>query len=579
MEGWEVFVLHHLVTTESQSVDTLGKDDRTVECFEVIVLDSDTRLSFSTMEILLLVLQVRNFRIDGNHRFCKLEEVSQRVDELVFTDSHVTASTCLEPAIAVATKKDGCTRCMVESITFYHGLQRCAEQGTTSTVVADYIVCKVYFRTPFQVFDTEAFFGIDRCIQWIHEGNLEFLGSVDSFLIIRFDSCHFVLLVENLHSVGAYELNLVTLTSPIESVCLRMHVSAYYGLVVEALHNLQVSTMHVDGIVHHAFVQTVARDNLTLTAREVSSIGLCSEVTRIVLATEAYVELFEGDVLADLCQETHTFGIMDAYIFQAGILVHMHEDARSRTLVVTHGHLGTRNETGILPMRCMECTFVNLLGVVGRAPQVAGLIYHMAGLTVERDTGLRIVHPSFAIAFEVCILAHTCLSPWFDAEGHALVSAFHNFNLGDVRLCKVDAEILEHGVFRTYKRERKHASVENEVRSCPVEGKVLPVFQSQAHRFRVRLVVVRNVILLLHGSIYMEIITAFFEKQSHFLAFVGLLDGYQGFLHLGREVFFRIRHDAVIAHLHHFFIGTCTHQEAKHAYFKNYLFHEVVLDG
>ena len=43
-----------------------------------------------------------------------------------------------------------------------------------------------------------------------------------------------------------------------------MHIASHHGLVVQALHYLQISAMHIDGIVHHAFVQPVARYNLTL---------------------------------------------------------------------------------------------------------------------------------------------------------------------------------------------------------------------------------------------------------------------------------------------------------------------------
>ena len=218
------------------------------------------------MEILLLVIQVRNFRINRDDCFSKLEKVSQRVNELIVTDSHVTTSTCFKPTVAVATQQNSRTRCMIKCIAFYYGLQWSTEQSTTGTVVTNHIVCKVHFRAPFQVFNTEAFTFIDSCIQRIHEGNLEFLGTVNGFLIIRSNVGHFVLSVKDFHGIRANELNLVTLTTPIETVGLRMHVSAYYGLVIQTLYNLQVSTMNIDCIVHHAFVQPVTRYNLALTS-------------------------------------------------------------------------------------------------------------------------------------------------------------------------------------------------------------------------------------------------------------------------------------------------------------------------
>ena len=77
MESGEVFVLNDGIALESQPVDTLGKDNGTVECFETVVLNDYSRMSFSSMEILLLVLQVRYFRIDGDNRFRKLEEIGE----------------------------------------------------------------------------------------------------------------------------------------------------------------------------------------------------------------------------------------------------------------------------------------------------------------------------------------------------------------------------------------------------------------------------------------------------------------------------------------------------------------------
>ena len=77
VECWEVFILYNGIATESQSVDALGKNNRTVKCFEVIVFYYYTRMTLSTMEILLLVVQVLDFRIDGNDGFRKLEEIGQ----------------------------------------------------------------------------------------------------------------------------------------------------------------------------------------------------------------------------------------------------------------------------------------------------------------------------------------------------------------------------------------------------------------------------------------------------------------------------------------------------------------------
>ena len=321
MEGREILVLNHFVATESQPVDALGKDNRAVEGLEQVVLNHHTRTTLTPVEILLLSLQVRDFGIDGNHGFGELEEIRQGVDELVLTDGHVAASSRLEPSVAIAAKEDGRTRCMVEHVTLNHGLQRGAEQGATGTVVANHIVGKIDFGTPFEVFDAEALALVDGGIKRLYKADFKFLGTIDGFLVERFDGGNFILAIEDFHRVRAHELHLVALASPIEAVGLRMHISTHHGLVVKALHNLQVRAVHVDGIVHHPLVQSVARHNLALASREVGRIGLCGEVSRVVLATEADVEFLQGDVFADLRQQAHPLGIMYGHVFQTCVLI------------------------------------------------------------------------------------------------------------------------------------------------------------------------------------------------------------------------------------------------------------------
>ena len=153
------------------------------------------------MEILLLVIQVRNFRINGNNRFRKLEEIGERVDKLVVTDGYITASTGLEPAVTIPAKQNRRTRCMVEYVSFNYGLQRSTEQGTSGTVVTNHIIRKIHFRTPFQVLYTETFFCMDSLIQRIHESNLEILGTMQGFLIMWSNRSNFILFIQHFHGL------------------------------------------------------------------------------------------------------------------------------------------------------------------------------------------------------------------------------------------------------------------------------------------------------------------------------------------------------------------------------------------
>ena len=318
--------------------------------------------------------------------------------------------------------------------------------------------------------------------------------------------------------------------------------------------------MYIDGIVHHTFVQAVAGNDFTFTTREVGSISLSREISRIVFTTQTYIELFEGNVFRNLCQQAHSLCIMHTDVFQTGILTFGQEDTRSRTLIVTHSHLCSRNQSGILPMRRAESTLIQLFRIIGRTPEVTGLVHHMAGFSIECNTGLRIVFPSFAITFKMGIFTNSSLGPRFDEINHTIITIFHNLNLSNMRFCKVNTEILQHGIFRTDKRNGKHAAIEIEIGTATIQSQILPVFQCQAHRFRVRLVVVGNVVFLLESTVGMKIITTFFKNQGYILAFVLLLDKSQRLLHLGRKILLSIRLNAIIAHVYSLFLRTSAHQ-------------------
>ena len=81
-----------------------------------------------------------------------------------------------------------------------------------------------------------------------------------------------------------------------------MHVTAFKGVVIYTLHNFQICSVHIDGIVHHTFIESVHRSNLTLAAREMGSICLSGEVACIVVALQANREAIQIKILTHLRQ-------------------------------------------------------------------------------------------------------------------------------------------------------------------------------------------------------------------------------------------------------------------------------------
>lgn len=101
MEGRIYIILNNLVPAEQQAIDRFCIKQRHVEGLEGIILDSNC-VRPAAMKILPLMLQVRDFRIDGDYGVCELVHACKHIDEPVPANSNIVASASLEPAIAVA---------------------------------------------------------------------------------------------------------------------------------------------------------------------------------------------------------------------------------------------------------------------------------------------------------------------------------------------------------------------------------------------------------------------------------------------------------------------------------------------
>lgn len=102
MEGWEIVVVGYAVAGETQSVDGFRIKQRQVKCVEYVVGNNDTGSVVPSVEICGLGIKFGNYRIDRDHSLCKLEHVSQGVDEAVACDGDVAAGSGFEPSVAVA---------------------------------------------------------------------------------------------------------------------------------------------------------------------------------------------------------------------------------------------------------------------------------------------------------------------------------------------------------------------------------------------------------------------------------------------------------------------------------------------
>ena len=131
-----------------------------------------------------------------------------------------------------------------------------AEQGTTRTVVADCVAVEDDLGGPLKVLYAILSVGnVGR--QRFLELYLELLAA-GKLLLVEWSNLNDTVALGNLHHVGTHELHAVAGTAPIETIGLAMHIAANKCIVIKALHNAQICSVNVDGIVHHALVQTVA---------------------------------------------------------------------------------------------------------------------------------------------------------------------------------------------------------------------------------------------------------------------------------------------------------------------------------
>ena len=68
--------------------------------------------------------------------------------------------------------------------------------------------------------------------------------------------------------------------------------------------------MHIDGIVHHAFVEAVFGDECAAALHKVGGIGLSGEIALRIFG-DAHIEAVEVNIGAHLRHQTHTFGIVN----------------------------------------------------------------------------------------------------------------------------------------------------------------------------------------------------------------------------------------------------------------------------
>ena len=266
--------------------------------------------------------------------------------------------------------------------------------------------------------------------------------------------------------------------------------------------------MHIDGIIHHTFIQTTDRTDQSLTAGEMSRIGLCREITWIVLATQADREFIQRDIFTHLGQQPHSFSIMNLYIFECRIRIMIHKYTRSRTTVSTEHNDRSRYQFLVLPRR-KNLAGSNLCDMLAAHTNIAGGIDQSLCISFKSDAPGRDMFPTFPFSDKVAI-AYFVLHPGSDLVGDQASDrvVLQHFHLADMWIRKIDTKVLQCTVLRTDQRNRKHPPMENKFGTLSVKYHILHIFKSQSHQFRIILVMVGNEVFTFGSTFGIEIITS-----------------------------------------------------------------------
>lgn len=105
MKRFIFIVLSENVAAKYQSVHRLGIKNWDIKSVKFVFFNQDTSF-FAAVKVLLLIVYIGYFRIDGNNGIGELEQAGQRIDETVFTDDYITAGTGFVPSVTITAQED-----------------------------------------------------------------------------------------------------------------------------------------------------------------------------------------------------------------------------------------------------------------------------------------------------------------------------------------------------------------------------------------------------------------------------------------------------------------------------------------
>ena len=173
-------------------------------------------------------------------------------------------------------------------------------------------------------------------------------------------------------------------------------------------------------------------------------IGLCCEITAVVVATQTHIETLQVDVGASLGDESHTLRIVNGHILQTGVNSICHKQTWSRTEIAAHGHDGGSRQSAVFPMRSQVGVLINGTHLFQVEHQIRSAINNMSAFLLEGNTRERNIRPVIAKHFQIPLLIDAMVRLISHTEGNPFCSVvLHHLYLCYLRVGKVYRKMLD----------------------------------------------------------------------------------------------------------------------------------------
>ena len=128
---------------------------------------------------------------------------------------------------------------------------------------------------------------------------------------------------------------IICLCKLLESDCLRMHVSAFYGMCIDDFFDACAESMNIDRIVHQTVEIAVFHKDFSAITGQVQAVIMAIDNLASFFGIRTEGNLLESQIFIKLAEDTQTACCMNGNIFKANVPAVFHKDSGMNTLAMT----------------------------------------------------------------------------------------------------------------------------------------------------------------------------------------------------------------------------------------------------